>query len=139
MPAALDVGESYGKLSWSIRGIYEGYVGWFDLQPATMYETPASAGMRTWRSSRAVRMRSRSLHANAPLDGRSVEALHLSDIALAARPDHLGALRGKARGARTLRQECKNSNERGWLDYSIGVVNERLRQIRAAAPDRAGA
>ncbi|HSO74647.1 MAG TPA: MBL fold metallo-hydrolase, partial [Blastocatellia bacterium] len=43
LPPSLDIGESYGKLSWSIRGIYEGYVGWFDLNPATMYETPASA------------------------------------------------------------------------------------------------
>ncbi|HTG13895.1 MAG TPA: MBL fold metallo-hydrolase, partial [Blastocatellia bacterium] len=35
LPPALEVGESYGKLSWSIRGIYEGYIGWFDLNPAT--------------------------------------------------------------------------------------------------------
>src|SRR6185369_6275254 len=42
LPAALEVGESYGNLIWSIRGIYEGYVGWFDLNPATMYDRPAS-------------------------------------------------------------------------------------------------
>ena len=42
LPAALEVGESYGKLTWSIRGIYEGYVGWFDLNPVTMYEMPAA-------------------------------------------------------------------------------------------------
>ena len=43
LPPDLDVGEGYGKLSWSVRGIYEGYVGWFDLNPATMYEKPASS------------------------------------------------------------------------------------------------
>ena len=43
LPAALDVGESYGKLSWSIRGIYEGYSGWFDMNPVTMYEEPISS------------------------------------------------------------------------------------------------
>src|SRR5205814_5553158 len=43
LPAALDVGESYGKLTWSIRGIYEGYAGWFDGNPSTMYETPPRA------------------------------------------------------------------------------------------------
>src|SRR4029453_5606601 len=43
LPKELDIGESYGKLSWSVRGIYEGYVGWFDMNPATMYETPATA------------------------------------------------------------------------------------------------
>ena len=36
LPAELDVGESYGKVAWSVRGIYEGYVGWFDLNPATI-------------------------------------------------------------------------------------------------------
>ena len=33
-PPALDVGESYGKVTWSIRGIYEGYAGWFDGNPS---------------------------------------------------------------------------------------------------------
>ncbi len=42
LPAELDIGESYGKISWSVRGIYDGYAGWFDLNPAEMYETPAS-------------------------------------------------------------------------------------------------
>ena len=43
LPAELDIGESYGKVAWSVRGIYEGYVGWFDLNPATMYSLPANA------------------------------------------------------------------------------------------------
>src|SRR5438477_7241497 len=43
LPEHLNVGESYGKLTWSIRGIYEGYAGWFDGNPATMYAAPPSA------------------------------------------------------------------------------------------------
>ena len=43
LPSNLDVGEGYGKLTWSIRGIYEGYAGWFDLNPATMYGAPPSS------------------------------------------------------------------------------------------------
>jgi alkyl sulfatase BDS1-like metallo-beta-lactamase superfamily hydrolase len=138
LPAALDVGESYGKLSWSIRGIYEGYVGWFDLQPATMYETPASAVYADVAKLAGGPDAIAKLARERVAGGRSVEALHLSDIALAARPDHRGALEAKLAALERLRQECRNSNERGWLDYSIGVVNERLTQIRAAAPDRAG-
>src|ERR1044072_8419550 len=42
LPKELEVGESYGKLTWSIRGIYEGYAGWFDLRPETLFETPVS-------------------------------------------------------------------------------------------------
>ena len=43
LPPELVVGEGYGNLIWSIRGIYEGYAGWFDLHPATMYDVPMSA------------------------------------------------------------------------------------------------
>ncbi len=43
LPPELVVGEGYGNLIWSIRGIYEGYAGWFDLQPATMYDVPMAA------------------------------------------------------------------------------------------------
>ena len=38
LPPSLDVGEGYGKISWTVRGVYEGYVGWFDGDPADMYE-----------------------------------------------------------------------------------------------------
>src|SRR5262249_45110596 len=43
LPPALDVGEAYGKLTWAIRGIYEGYAGWFAGNPSTMYEAPPRA------------------------------------------------------------------------------------------------
>ena len=43
LPQNLEIGENYGRLTWSIRGIYEGYAGWFDLNPGTMYEQPPSA------------------------------------------------------------------------------------------------
>jgi alkyl sulfatase BDS1-like metallo-beta-lactamase superfamily hydrolase len=79
LPAALDIGESYGKLSWSVRGIYEGYVGWFDLQPALT------------------------------VDGK-----------------HQAALQAKLKALETLRARCKNSNERGWLDFSINRVKAKL-------------
>ena len=41
LPPALDIGESYGKLSWSVRGIYEGYVGWYDGNVSTMFGPPS--------------------------------------------------------------------------------------------------
>jgi hypothetical protein len=41
LPPALDVGESYGKLTWSIRGIYEGYVGWYDGNVSGPFARPS--------------------------------------------------------------------------------------------------
>jgi alkyl sulfatase BDS1-like metallo-beta-lactamase superfamily hydrolase len=43
LPAKFDLTESFGKVSWSVRGIYDGYAGWFDMNPATMYEIPPSS------------------------------------------------------------------------------------------------
>jgi alkyl sulfatase BDS1-like metallo-beta-lactamase superfamily hydrolase len=126
LPAELDVGESYGKLSWSVRGIYEGYVGWFDLNPATIYETPATAiypdlVRLTGGPGAIAKLAREKAHA-----GASVEALHLSDVALAVDPTHRAALEAKLTALEKLRSECRNSNERGWLDYSISTVKAAL-------------
>ncbi len=119
LPAALDVGESYGKLTWSIRGIYEGYVGWFDLNPVTMYETPVSSVypdvVKLAGGPEAVA----TLAIGRAEAGDAIAALHLTDIALAADPNHRKSLEARLKALEILRSHCKNTNERGWLDYSI--------------------
>src|SRR5207253_5484201 len=95
LPANLDVGESYGKLIWSIRGIYEGYVGWFDLNPATMYETPVSSVypdvVKLAGGPEAVA----ALAIGRAEAGDAIAALHLTDIALAADPNHRKSLEAR--------------------------------------------
>ena len=126
LPPALDVGESYGKLTWSIRGIYEGYVGWFDLNPVTMYETPVSSVypemVKLAGGPSAVVL----LAAGKAQAGDAVAALHLTDIALAADPGHLEALETRLKALEILSSRCKNTNERGWLDYAIREVKAKL-------------
>jgi len=126
LPPELDVGEGYGKLSWSVRGIYEGYVGWFDLDPATMYEKPASSVY-----SDVVKLAGgpdavARLAMERAQAGQAVEALHLSDIALAADANHRPALQAKLKALETLLSRCRNSNERGWLEFSINQVKSKL-------------
>lgn len=126
LPPALDIGESYGKLSWSVRGIYEGYVGYFDLKPATMYETPVTAVYPD-----VVKLAggpdALAKLAQARADaGQAIEALHLSEMALAVEGKHAAALQAKLKALETLRAKCKNSNERGWLDFSINGVKAKL-------------
>ena len=125
LPKELDVGESYGKLTWSVRGIYEGYAGWYDLNPATMYETPVAAVFPD-----LVRMSGGPdavvKVALERIDRNPVESLHLSDAALAASPGHRGALEARLKALEELRRRCRNSNERGWLDASINQTKGKL-------------
>jgi alkyl sulfatase BDS1-like metallo-beta-lactamase superfamily hydrolase len=126
LPAELEVGEAYGKLSWSVRGIYEGYVGWFDLDPATIYELPARTVypevVRLAGGPEAIA----ALAAQRNTAGEPVEALHLTAMALAAAPGHSGALQARLRALEILRERCRNTNERGWLEFAIRQTRQAL-------------
>ena len=127
LPDHLIVGESYGRLTWSIRGIYEGYAGWFDMNPSTMYESPPSAiygdlVRLAGGPEKVITLAEEKLAA-----GQAVEALRLTEVALASDPANRAALQMRLRSLEKLRAECKNSNERGWLDYSIGLVQGKLK------------
>jgi alkyl sulfatase BDS1-like metallo-beta-lactamase superfamily hydrolase len=126
LPAALDVGESYGKLTWSIRGIYEGYAGWFDLNPATMYETPASAVYPDLVKAAGGIDAIIKLSMEKIESGKAVEALRLTEIAMAADPVNRKPLEARLKALEKLREQCRNSNERGWLDYSIRTTKQKL-------------
>jgi alkyl sulfatase BDS1-like metallo-beta-lactamase superfamily hydrolase len=135
LPSALECGESYGRLTWSIRGIYEGYAGWFDLNPATMYELPpasiypdlvAMAGGTDVLVQRALER----IEGNRP-----VEALHLTNVALAADPKDRRTLQTRLKALEALRAQCHNAIERGWLDNAIARTQEAMEpKSRSAAP-----
>jgi alkyl sulfatase BDS1-like metallo-beta-lactamase superfamily hydrolase len=55
-----------------------------------------------------------------------VAALHLTDMALAADPNHRRSLEARLKALEILRARCKNTNERGWLDYGIRATAVRL-------------
>ena len=127
LPENLDVGEGYGKLTWSIRGIYEGYAGWFDMNPATMYPVPPAspyadlvklAGGPDPVVARALEVLQK---------GQAPEALRLTDAALASDAAHRGALEARLKALEYLRDQSKNSNERGWLEYSIRETRAKLK------------
>jgi alkyl sulfatase BDS1-like metallo-beta-lactamase superfamily hydrolase len=126
LPPELVVGEGYGNLIWSIRGIYEGYAGFFDLRPATMYDVPMSAvypDLAKLSGGAGAVAKLAAEHAEA---GRYVEALHLTEVALAAEPQFRPALETRLKALEGLWARSKNSNERGWLDYHIRLVKKNM-------------
>jgi alkyl sulfatase BDS1-like metallo-beta-lactamase superfamily hydrolase len=126
LPPDLDIGETYGKISWSVRGIYDGYAGWFDGNPAAMYGTPASAyGEIVQLAGGAARVaaRARELAKTDP-----VRALYLADMAVAADPRDVAALEARLAILKILDQQSGNSNERGWLQAGIRDAEARLKR-----------
>lgn len=128
LPPALDIGESYGKISWSVRGIYEGYVGWFDGNPSTMFGPARQAYpemVRLAGGPDAVARRANELAASDPL-----LALYLTDMALAAdRANRIG-LQARIAALQALERASTNSNERGWLAAGIRQAQAALNAAR---------
>ena len=126
LPKELDFGESYGKLTWSVRGIYEGYVGWFDGNVSTRFG-PASQAyddiVRLAGGPDAVAARALLLAASEPL-----RALYLTDMALAADAGHRASLEARLKALQALDARSGNSNERGWLAAGIRSVEAKLKQ-----------
>lgn len=93
LPPELEVGEGYGKIAWGVRAIWEGYAGWFhgrsttELYPIAPLATAIDLAELAGGADRLMERAQRHVG-----DGRALEAIQLSEIALAAEPGHRGAL-----------------------------------------------
>ena len=81
LPTEMEVGQGYGKVSWSVRAIWESYAGWFHHRSTTeLYSVPASsvAGDIVELAGGAAAILERAQEKfNA---GKNEEAIHLLDI-----------------------------------------------------------
>lgn len=129
LPDELDIGEGYGTIAWSVRGIFESYMGWFDGNPTNMLSTPASAMydelVELAGGADAVIGKAREMVA----DGNLEEALHLMDAALVAEPEHGEALTMKLEVLQKLRGASTNANEAGWLEYGIRETQKLIDKL----------
>jgi hypothetical protein len=58
--------------------------------------------------------------------GQTLEALRLSEMALAADGAQPQALAVRLKALEALRDRCRNTNERGWLDYAIRTTRAKM-------------
>jgi len=90
--------ERYGALAWSVRGIYDGYLGWFDGNPTHLYPLGPTA--------RARRVAALAGGVDALLE-QARQALIRGDLQWVLElTDHLRRLRPDSREARELRAEA---------------------------------
>jgi len=106
--------ETYGKVSWSVRGIYDGYLGWFDGNATNLERLPA----------REYSRRMVQLAGGQPKVGQEMKAAlerrdwqwaaELADLVLTQEPQDAGAKNAKAQALRQLGQGETNFNARGY-------------------------
>jgi alkyl sulfatase BDS1-like metallo-beta-lactamase superfamily hydrolase len=128
-PPELGLGEGHGTVRWNVRGIWEEYTGWFRYESTTeLYGVPPRALAADWvelaGGADAVAKRA-AAHLAA---GRPLEALHLTDVALAANPLHEGALRVDLAAHELLleRSGRRNLSETRWLESRIAAARRAL-------------
>lgn len=125
LPAELTVQESYGNLPISIRGIYEGYLGFFDANPSHMFAygpEDVYAELATLAGEGVVTERAAALEAA----GEHERALLLTDVALAANEEDTAAWQVRHDALVALQSEVDNFNVHGWLLRGIAEANEHL-------------
>lgn len=123
---SVDTNEVYGRIDWSVRGIYDGYIGWFDGNVSKMTSTPASSVhpeiVSMAGGAEAVAERAAELAADEDYE----RALHLADMALSVDPDNVSALEVRANSVAQLLDETDNLNFRGWLNAALREVEAKL-------------
>ncbi len=129
LPPELEVGQGYGKVSWSVRAIWEGYAGWFHHESTTeLYAVPRSATdgdlVELAGGPEAIVGRARQRLA----DGRVEEALHLVDVVLGASPDSTAALDTALEAHRELLAASGNFWLSAWLRDRIEKLETRRSQ-----------
>ncbi len=119
VPSHLDVGEGYGKTSWNVRAIWETYAGWFHHRSTSeLYAVAPSAVSADIVA--AAGADALVVAARAHLDaGRPIEALHLTDVVLAAVPDDRAARTVAVEACTVLLDGSENFWESAWLRRAI--------------------
>jgi alkyl sulfatase BDS1-like metallo-beta-lactamase superfamily hydrolase len=129
LPPPLEIGEGYGAVAWSVRGIYEGYVGWFDTDPATMYAAPPSIVYPDLVTLAGgvdpVVTRAAELLAVGDAPG----ALRMTEAALSLDAANLAALETRLAALQVLLAATVNINESGWLVTAIEQVEDRIEEL----------
>jgi alkyl sulfatase BDS1-like metallo-beta-lactamase superfamily hydrolase len=127
LPSELDFGESYGKVIWSIRGIYEGYAGWFDGKSSSLYYLRHEAVYPDVVKLAGGADVIAKIATEFIEKGEYVRALLLTDIAIKAEPDNSNVLNVRISALEKLRNRSNNSNEKGWLSSDINKLRENLK------------
>ncbi|AFC50403.1 metallo-beta-lactamase superfamily protein [Mycobacterium intracellulare MOTT-02] len=122
VPEHLDIGEGYGKTSWNVRAIWEMYTGWFRHRSTTeLYGIAPDSVAADVVSAAGADALVDAARAHLAV-GRPVQAIHLTDLILAAQPLHAAARAAAAEAHEALLADADNFWEKAWLTKSINEL-----------------
>ena len=128
LPEDSPLDETYGRVDWGVRAIWEGLAGWFTYTSVLdLYATrPEAVYSDVVDLAGAEALVARSEERLA--DGDRLEALHLAEMVLADDAGHVGALTVKLAALQSLFDEFgqRNFQEAGWYRVEIGQVEQQL-------------
>lgn len=129
LPAELEVGEGYGKVSWGVRAIWESYAGWFKHESTTeLYSVPQKAihaDLLELAGADALVERAASKAAA----GKREESLHLLEIVLSADPGNESARALSLEVHESLLEDARTFRTTGnfWL---VGWLEQQIKLLK---------
>jgi alkyl sulfatase BDS1-like metallo-beta-lactamase superfamily hydrolase len=131
LPPELEVGEGYGKVSWSVRAIWENYAGWFHHSSTTeLYSVPPKSVhedlVELAGGVDAVARRAKEKLAS----GEPLHAIYLAEVALTAAPTNVGALEVMIASHEQLEGESENFWLTQWLRKQLTNLRATLDAAR---------
>jgi alkyl sulfatase BDS1-like metallo-beta-lactamase superfamily hydrolase len=130
-PPELTLTEEYGKVAWNVRAIWHEYSGWFEAARGTteLYGVPAASVSPALAELAGGAERIAARAAQFVAEGKSLEALHLLDVALTAEPSSAAARDVKRTALRALLDQSggKNFWERMWIAAELRELDEPRR------------
>ena len=127
LPESLGFSQSFGKVDWAVRGLYQNYVGWYDENPVSLLSQPASAAvyddlLELCGADRLLERATRLLE-NGDLEG----AIHLSEIVLKNEPGHRGMLGLRKNAFIALLRKTRNWGEGNLIRAEIRRIDALLK------------
>lgn len=131
LPPELEVGEGYGKVSWSVRAIWENYAGWFHHRSTTELYAVAPSATHADLVELAGGVEAIAARARERLEeGAAVEAIQLAEVALTAEPANLAALEVMIGAHEALEEKSENFWLTQWLRKQLDDLRSSLEAAR---------
>jgi glyoxylase-like metal-dependent hydrolase (beta-lactamase superfamily II) len=124
LPDSLMIPEFFGRVSWSVRGIYDGYVGWFDGNITNMYTIPVESIYPELINLAGGKGTMQKLAEDFFNQKEYVKALHATDIILKVFKDDKKILDMRLSIVKALRAISTNGVEIAWLSHEIDRINQ---------------